>query len=119
MVRDPGGGRALRRVMDEEDIAQAIADYVLGAQRLAEAGLDGVDIISSMHLPGQFLNPQSNRRDDKYGGRVDLNALAHGRPQPQGPGGGQPILYRIGDPAPVPAPVRLRNRREDVRNGRG
>ena len=74
-VRDPGGGRALPRAMDEEDIAQAIGDYVLGAQRLAEAGLDGVEIISSMHLPGQFLNPISNRREDEYGGSLENRTL--------------------------------------------
>lgn len=70
-VRDPGGGRALPREMDETDIAAAIEDYVTGALRLAEAGLDGVEIISSMHLPGQFLSPLANRRRDRWGGSLE------------------------------------------------
>ena len=70
-VRDPGGGRALPREMDEADIADAIQDYVVGALRLAEAGMDGVEIISSMHLPGQFLSPLANRRTDRWGGSLE------------------------------------------------
>ncbi|MEM6676435.1 MAG: FAD-dependent oxidoreductase [Pseudomonadota bacterium] len=70
-LREPGGARALPRTMDEEDIAAAIEDYVTGARRLAEAGLDGVEIISSMHLPGQFLSPLANQRSDRWGGTLE------------------------------------------------
>lgn len=70
-VRDIGGARSMAREMVAEDIARAIKDYAVGASRLAEAGLDGVEIISSMHLPGQFLSPLSNQRDDEYGGSLD------------------------------------------------
>ncbi|MDE0239407.1 MAG: FAD-dependent oxidoreductase [bacterium] len=48
------------------DIVKAHGD---GAARMAEAGLDGIEIISSMgYLASQFLNPRLNRRDDEYGG---------------------------------------------------
>ncbi len=48
------------------DIVRAHGD---GSARMAEAGLDGIEIISSMgYLASQFLNPRLNRRDDEYGG---------------------------------------------------
>ena len=70
-VRDPGGGRALPREMDQADFARAIEDYAEGARRCAEAGLDGVEVIASMHLPGQFFSPLANRRTDGYGGSLE------------------------------------------------
>ena len=52
--------------MQIEDIVVA---YGRGAARLAEAGLDGVEITASHGmLPAQFLNPRVNRREDDYGG---------------------------------------------------
>ncbi|MEM7120339.1 MAG: FAD-dependent oxidoreductase [Pseudomonadota bacterium] len=43
-----------------------------GAARMADAGLDGVEIISSMgYLASQFINPRLNRRDDEYGGSFE------------------------------------------------
>jgi 2,4-dienoyl-CoA reductase-like NADH-dependent reductase (Old Yellow Enzyme family)/thioredoxin reductase len=57
--------RALTRSL----IAEIIDGYSSAAARLAQAGLDGVEIVASHgYLPSQFLNPNVNRREDGYGG---------------------------------------------------
>ena len=44
----------------------------MAAARLAEAGLDGIEILASQgYLIGQFLNPITNRRDDEFGGSLE------------------------------------------------
>lgn len=57
------------RPMPPEMIADVIAAFGDAALRMHKAGLDGVEIVASHgYLPAQFLNPQVNRREDKYGG---------------------------------------------------
>ena len=57
--------RALTRSL----IAEIIDGYASAAARLAQAGLDGVEVVASHgYLPSQFLNPNVNRREDDYGG---------------------------------------------------
>ena len=58
--------------MPNEMVWEMIESYAAGAGRLAAAGLDGVEILASMgYLIAQFLNPQTNRRDDEFGGSFD------------------------------------------------
>ncbi|MEM7379355.1 MAG: N-methylproline demethylase, partial [Pseudomonadota bacterium] len=72
-VRDPAhhampyalSARELRR------ITQAFAD---AARRCRDGGLDGVEILGSSHLIGQFLSPLSNARTDAYGGALEHRA---------------------------------------------
>jgi 2,4-dienoyl-CoA reductase-like NADH-dependent reductase (Old Yellow Enzyme family) len=53
-------------------IAEIVTAHGDGAARMAEAGLDGVEIISSMgYLASQFINPRLNRRTDAYGGSFE------------------------------------------------
>lgn len=66
-----------------EMIGELLDAYAKGAGRLAEAGLDGVEVLASHGLLlAQFLNPNVNRRTDAYGGsrenrmRFVLEALA-------------------------------------------
>ena len=60
--------RALSRI----EIADVIDGYGASAGRLAEAGLDGVEVVASHGmLPAQFLNPRLNRRNDEYGGPLE------------------------------------------------
>ena len=50
-------------------IRDIVDHYRLGAARMAEAGLDGIELVSSMgYLISQFLNPRLNLRTDEYGG---------------------------------------------------
>ncbi|SHK39239.1 2,4-dienoyl-CoA reductase [Shimia gijangensis] len=52
-----------------QDIIESCGE---GARRMAEAGLDGVEILVSHGLLfAQFINPQTNRRDDEFGGSFE------------------------------------------------
>ena len=57
------------RAMSTSMVEEVIQSYGKAAARLAEAGLDGIEIPAShCLLPAQFLNPNINQRNDKYGG---------------------------------------------------
>lgn len=52
-----------------EELVEAVA---AGAGRMAEAGLDGVELLASHGLLfAQFLNPRTNLRTDRYGGSAE------------------------------------------------
>ncbi len=55
--------------LSNAQVWEIIESYASGARRMAEAGLDGIEVISSMgYLPSQFLNPRLNQREDEFGG---------------------------------------------------
>jgi len=55
--------------MPSDMVWEMIESYANAAGRLADAGLDGVEILASMgYLIAQFLNPYTNRREDEFGG---------------------------------------------------
>jgi hypothetical protein len=57
------------RAMPAALIREVVAGYGSAARRLADAGMDGVEVVASHgYLPAQFLNPRVNRRTDDYGG---------------------------------------------------
>ena len=56
------------RPMSAQLIGDIIEGYGQTAAMLAEAGFDGFEIVASHgYLPAQFLNPQTNVREDEYG----------------------------------------------------
>jgi N-ethylmaleimide reductase len=58
--------------MTEDDIEQAIAEYVTSAKLAIEAGFDGVELHGANgYLIEQFLNVASNMRTDRWGGSVE------------------------------------------------
>ena len=58
--------------MPNEMVWEVIDSYAGAAGRLAEADLDGVEILASMgYLIAQFLNPATNHRDDEFGGSFE------------------------------------------------
>lgn len=69
-VREPAH-RGFPREMDDDDIRRVIGYYADAAWRCREGGLNGVEILSHGHLPGQFLSPATNRRTDGYGGSME------------------------------------------------
>ena len=60
------------RPMSVDLVAEIVEAYGRAAGRMAEAGLDGVEIPASHGLlPAQFLNPRINLRTDRYGGSLE------------------------------------------------
>ncbi len=60
--------RVVPVAMPNAMVYELIDSYVAAAGRLADAGLDGVEILAGMgYLIAQFLNPATNRRADEFG----------------------------------------------------
>ena len=72
-VRDPAHHSSPYAISTRE-IARITHDFAAAAWRCREGGLDGVEIIASSHILGQFLSPLSNFRDDAYGGPLENRA---------------------------------------------
>ncbi|OIP74647.1 MAG: alkene reductase [Oscillatoriales cyanobacterium CG2_30_44_21] len=63
------------RALELSEIPQIIEQYRLGAKNALEAGFDGVEIHSANgYLLDQFLQDNTNHRDDIYGGSVENRA---------------------------------------------
>ncbi|MEZ5797112.1 MAG: NADH:flavin oxidoreductase [Paracoccaceae bacterium] len=58
-AREPSH-RAFPKVMEDWDIARVVRDYADGAERLAAAGVDGVEFECYGHLMDQFISPLTN-----------------------------------------------------------
>ncbi len=60
---------ATTRALTEDLIEDIIEGYAASAERMVEAGYDGVEIVASHgYLPAQFLAPLVNQRTDRWGG---------------------------------------------------
>jgi len=58
--------------MSLDDIDQVVAAFAAGAGRAREYGFDGVQLHGAHgYLLNQFLSPLTNRRTDKYGGKIE------------------------------------------------
>lgn len=66
-LREPAHG-AMPKIIEHADIQRIAEDYASAAKRCYEGGLDGIELLTSGHLIGQFWSPLSNRRTDVYGG---------------------------------------------------
>ena len=66
-VREPLG-RSFAKAMELHDITRIVDAFAAAAGRCRAAGLDGVELLATSHLLGQFLSPLANRRTDGYGG---------------------------------------------------
>ncbi|MCR5914266.1 HAD-IA family hydrolase [Corynebacterium sp. zg254] len=66
---------ALPRAVTHEDMDRIVEEFVAGARRAIDAGLDGVEIHGANgYLLHQFLSPESNLRTDNYGGSPENRA---------------------------------------------
>jgi N-ethylmaleimide reductase len=60
------------RAMTDRDIEDAIQEFVASAINAVEAGFDGVELhAANGYLLEQFLNPNTNKREDEYGGTIE------------------------------------------------
>jgi 2,4-dienoyl-CoA reductase-like NADH-dependent reductase (Old Yellow Enzyme family)/thioredoxin reductase len=66
--------RAFPKKMEDWDIARIIADYADAAERMAEAGLDGVELQCYGHLMDQLMSPMTNELEGPYGGSLENRA---------------------------------------------
>ncbi len=67
----PAGGKQ-PEMMDEESMKSVIDLFVTTAKRAEKAGFDFIEIQSGHgYLLAQFLSPQTNNREDSYGGSFD------------------------------------------------
>ncbi|MBB2931396.1 alkene reductase [Paraburkholderia silvatlantica] len=58
-----------------EGIAQIVQDFRVAARHAMQAGMDGVEIhAGNGYLIDQFINSESNRRTDAYGGSIENRA---------------------------------------------
>jgi 2,4-dienoyl-CoA reductase-like NADH-dependent reductase (Old Yellow Enzyme family) len=66
------------RAMTGEEISEVIASFGRAAANAMEAGFDGVEIHGANgYLPVQFLTPQTNTRNDEYGGTLENRLRFH------------------------------------------
>lgn len=61
--------------LDIEGIKAIVADYAQAARNAIAAGMDGIEIhAANGYLIDQFINSNSNRRTDRYGGTIENRA---------------------------------------------
>ncbi len=64
--------KKMAREMDHGQIAQVVEGFAAAADRVARAGLDGVELNAGQYsLLRQFLSPLTNFRNDAYGGDLE------------------------------------------------
>lgn len=73
-AREPAH-RAFPKLAEDWDIARIIRDYADAAERMKDAGLDGIELESYGHLMDGFWSPLTNDQDGPYGGQSLDNRL--------------------------------------------
>lgn len=63
--------KAFPKKVEDWDITRIIEDYVNAAERMQQAGVDGIELESYGHFMDQFWSPLTNDLDAPYGGNLD------------------------------------------------
>ncbi|MCV2868898.1 NADH:flavin oxidoreductase [Defluviimonas sp. WL0002] len=63
--------KAFPKKAEDWDIARIIEDYADAAERMRDAGLDGIELQAYGHLMDQFWSPLTNSLEGPYGGSLD------------------------------------------------
>ena len=69
-IREPAH-RSFPKEAEEWDIDRIIKDYGSAAERMKEAGMDGIEIEAYGHLLDSFWSPATNKRKDSFGGALE------------------------------------------------
>ena len=69
-LREPAH-RAFPKEAEDWDLARIVNDYAAAAERMKEAGLDGIELEAYGHFLDGFWSPATNKRQDEYGGDLD------------------------------------------------
>ncbi len=72
-LREPAH-RAFPKQAEDWDIDRIIRDYADAAERMAAAGVDGIEFLAHGHLLDQFLSPLTNRMEAPWGGSLEHRA---------------------------------------------
>ena len=76
-IREPSH-RETPHPVDDQNIDELVSAFADAAERLQKGGFDGCEVMASHgHLIDQFWSPNSNVRDDNYGGSLE-NRLRFG-----------------------------------------
>lgn len=73
-IHTPVGKKAYEtpRAMSKDDIRRTINDFKQAALNAKAAGFDGLEVhAANGYLLNQFLDGESNKRDDEYGGSIE------------------------------------------------
>jgi 2,4-dienoyl-CoA reductase-like NADH-dependent reductase (Old Yellow Enzyme family) len=63
------------RALSTAEVEQLIEDFVAAAERAEDAGFDGVELHGAHgYVLAQFLSPEINQREDRYGGTPENRA---------------------------------------------
>ena len=63
--------RSFAKEAEDWDLDRIIADYAEAARRVADGGLDGLELQHWGHFMDSFVSPWLNHRDDEYGGSLE------------------------------------------------
>jgi N-methyl-L-proline demethylase len=63
--------KAFPKKVEDWDVARIIEDYADAAERMQQAGVDGIELESYGHFMDQFWSPLTNTLDGPYGGDLD------------------------------------------------
>jgi len=63
--------RAFPKEMEDWDFTRVLNAYADAAEKVKEAGMDGIELECASHMIAQFLSPGTNKREDEYGGGVE------------------------------------------------
>ena len=63
--------RAFPKLIEDWDITRIIKDFGDAAERMKEAGMDGIELEAYGHLLDQFISPATNSLEAPYGGSLD------------------------------------------------
>ena len=63
--------RAMAKAAERFDMDRIKDDYVSAAQKMVEAGMDGLELYLAGHFLDSWVTPFFNHRDDEYGGSLE------------------------------------------------